>query len=75
MYIARRATAAVWADAGVFLKHATNATTNTRWGDYEASSFASWTTNAVWFGTEYSRVGGDWATHIDKVNYANLAQQ
>ena len=25
--------------------------------------------------TEFSGTGGDWATHIDKVNYANLTQQ
>ena len=60
VYIARRATAAGWPDSGFFLRLAANATTNTRWGDYEASGFASWNTNAVWFGTEYYATGGDW---------------
>jgi len=76
VYIARRATAAAgsgWGDGGIFLKVGSGATTNSRWGDYEAVSFASWGGNYVWFATEWSN--GNWSTHIDKVNYSNLAQK
>jgi hypothetical protein len=78
VYIARRATAAVgasWGDGGAFLKIAANATTNTRWGDYEAVAFEGWGSNGIVFATEYAGAGGDWATHIDRVNYTTLAQK
>jgi hypothetical protein len=78
VYIARRATAAggaSWGDGGVFLRSAANATTNTRWGDYEATSFAGWNSNNIYFATEFAGPGGDWATHIDRVNYSNLTQK
>jgi hypothetical protein len=78
VYIARRATAAAgasWGDGGFFLKQASTSTTNSRWGDYEAASFAGWNGNYVWFGTEFAGANHDWATHIDKVNYQNLAQR
>jgi hypothetical protein len=78
LYIARRATAATgasWGDGGVFLKVGANATTNTRWGDYEAVGFEGWQNNGIILATEYPGAGGDWATHIDRVNYNNLTQK
>jgi hypothetical protein len=75
VYNAKRVTSGGFSDGGVFLRQAANATTNSRWGDFEATSFASWNANWVWFATEYAGVGGDWATHVDKVNYQNLSDQ
>ena len=77
-YVARRATApagADWGDLGAFLKQAANATTNSRWGDYEAVAFEGWDANTLLFATEYAGVGGDWATHIDRVAYTSLSQR
>jgi hypothetical protein len=78
VYISRRATLAAgasWGDSGIFLRVAGNATTNTRWGDYEAVAFEGWGSNGIVFATEYAGAGGDWATHIDRVNYRNLSQK
>jgi hypothetical protein len=76
-YIARRATATGWPDTGACLSCVFGtATTNFRWGDYEAMSFDGWDTNNIWIATEYSdpTSGGDWGTHMDKVKYTSLAQ-
>ena len=78
IYVARRATLAPgsnWGDGGVFLKAGPNATTNTRWGDYEAVAFEGWNSNGIVFATEYPAVGGNWATHIDRVGYTSMAQK
>ena len=31
--------------------------------------------DGIVFATEYAGTTGDWATHIDRVNYSNLAQK
>ena len=53
----------------VYLKKATVATNNTRWGDYEATSYDGTTTNNIWFSAQYSGGNADWATFIGKVNF------
>ena len=80
--IARRATVAPgprWGGPfkghGRILREATNATSNSRWGDYEAVGFESWDRNGVVVATEYAAPGTQgWATHIDRVKYARLTQ-
>jgi hypothetical protein len=74
-FISRRATATDFPDGGVFLRVATNETFNSRWGDYEAASFAGWDSNQIWFATEYSDTTFDWGTHIDRVNYSTLSEK
>jgi hypothetical protein len=74
-YIARRATATDWPDNGFFLMEAINETFNTRWGDYEAASFAGWNSNQIWLATEYSDTTFDWGTNLSRVNYSSLDEQ
>jgi hypothetical protein len=52
-----------------FLKKSLVATTNSRWGDYEATSYDGTATNNVWFSAQFSGTTGDWATFIGKVNF------
>jgi len=76
VFIARRATAAPgssWGDGGIYLKVGSGATTNSRWGDYEAVSFEGWSRASIVFATEWSN--GNWSTHIDRVAYTSLAQK
>jgi hypothetical protein len=76
VYIARRATAtpgSVWGDGGTVLKTGSAATTNSRWGDYEAAGFEGWNRTTVVFATEWSK--GNWSTHIDRVGYTSLSQK
>jgi len=51
-------------DNGLFLKTGEAATTNTRWGDYEATSYNGPSNDKVWFAGEYSASNGDWSTYI-----------
>jgi hypothetical protein len=76
VYIARRATAAAgssFGDGGVYLKVGSAATTNSRWGDYEAAGYEGWIGNKIVFVTEWSN--GNWSTHIDRVGYTSLVQK
>jgi hypothetical protein len=52
-----------------FLKKSFVATTNTRWGDYEATSYDGIATNNVWLSAQYSGLNADWATFIGQVNF------
>jgi hypothetical protein len=74
VYIARRATGAPggWPDNGFFLRVGSGATSNTRWGDYEATAFQSWNSDFIWFATEWSN--GNWGTRLSKVKYIGLVQ-
>lgn len=51
-------------NAGRFLQMGITATTNGRWGDYEAASFDGPAGNHIWFASEYSNAKGDWSTRI-----------
>ena len=51
------------------LKAGGAATTNSRWGDYEATSYDGATTNNTWFAAEYSPSNHDWSTYIGKVHF------
>jgi hypothetical protein len=75
VYSAKRATAAGFPDGGFFLRQAANATNNSRWGDYEAVAFEGWNSNQILIAAQYAGANADWATHIDRVKYANLTQQ
>ena len=80
--IARRATVAQgphWGGPvhaqGVILRKADNATSDSRWGDYEAVGFEGWDRNSIVFATEYAAPGSQgWATHLDRVRYSRLNQ-
>jgi hypothetical protein len=74
-YIAKRATAPGFPDSGFFLRVAANATTNSRWGDYEAAGFEGWGSNKILIAAQYAGSNGDWATHIDRVYYATPDQR
>lgn len=54
-------------ESAKYLKQATTATADSRWGDYEAASYDGSSTNNTWFSSEYSN--GDWATYIGKVHF------
>ncbi len=44
-----------------------SATFNSRWGDFEATSYTGFSSNHVWVASQYS-VSGDWNTFIAKVS-------
>src|SRR5262249_31476023 len=54
VYSAKRATAASFPDSGVFLRHASNATTNVRWGDDEAVTFEGWNSHQLLIAAQYA---------------------
>jgi len=47
-----------------FLKLGENLTLDSRWGDFEATSYTGFSTNHVWVASQYSGLNGDWATFI-----------
>ncbi len=53
-------------ESALYLKKGSAATLDTRWGDYEATSYDG-SSNNTWFSAQYSN--GDWATYIGKVNF------
>lgn len=67
-YTARRVTFALglFHDGGVYLKKGLAATFNTRWGDYEATSYDGFSGDNVWFSGQYSASNHDWSTFIGK---------
>ena len=65
VYKAKRATAASFADGGVFLRQAKNATNDVRWGDYEAVTFEGWDSNQILIAAQYAGTNQSWATHIE----------
>ncbi len=56
-------------EAPKFLKKGLAPTGDSRWGDYEATSYDGSTTNNTWFAAQYSASNGDWSTYIGKVHY------
>jgi hypothetical protein len=50
----------------ILLKKGLAPTFDSRWGDYEATSYDGLTTNHVWVASQYSGTGGDWATFISR---------
>ncbi len=50
-----------------FIIEGPSATTNTRWGDYEAASYTGFSSNQIWVASQYS-VSGDWNTFISQVS-------
>jgi hypothetical protein len=69
MYATRLTTDLGGFEPAKFLKKSLVATSNSRWGDYEATSYDGIATNNVWFSAQYSGTTGDWATFIGKVNF------
>jgi hypothetical protein len=69
MYATRLTTDIGGFEAAKFLKKSIVATNNSRWGDYEATSYDGTTTNNVWFAAQFSGSNADWATFIGKVNF------
>ncbi len=67
-YTARRATFPLgfFHDGGFILKGGAAPTFDSRWGDYEATSYDGVSGNHVWFSGEYSAASGDWSTFIGK---------
>jgi len=54
-------------DGGLILKAGGAPTFDSRWGDFEATSFDG-TTN-VWFAGQYSASSGDWSTYIGRDSF------
>jgi hypothetical protein len=52
-----------------YLIQSTTPTNNSRWGDYEATSYTGSNTNNTWFAAQYSGTNADWATYIGEVNF------
>jgi hypothetical protein len=68
-YVSRRATFArgLFHDLGIFLFSSTTPTFDSRWGDYEATSYDGRTPNSVWIAGEHSGSNSDWATGIGRL--------
>lgn len=75
VYTARRATFApgFFHDGGIYLRSGDAATSNFRWGDYEAASYDGYGSDKVWFAGEYSTSAHTWSTFIgtDRFSLAN----
>jgi hypothetical protein len=54
-------------DGGIVLKSGSAPTFDSRWGDFEATSFDGATN--VWFSGQYSASSGDWSTFIGRDNF------
>jgi hypothetical protein len=72
-YTARRVsfTLGQFHDGGLYLRKGDAATTNSRWGDYEAASYEGSSSDNVWFAGEYSNSTGDWSTYIGKDRFCS----
>ena len=70
-YTARRATFPLgqFHDAGNFLHKGVAPTLDTRWGDYEATSFDGFTSDDIWMSSQYSGKNQDWRTRIVEVKF------
>jgi hypothetical protein len=71
VYTARRASypLGLFHDAGRYLQKGMAPTTNTRWGDYEATSYDGFSTDHIWFASQYSGSNQDWATAIGETQF------
>jgi len=56
-------------DAGKFLQKGLMPTTNSRWGDYEATSYDGFSTDHIWMASQYSGANQDWATVIGETQF------
>ncbi len=65
-YTARRVTFSpgLFHDGGFILRKGDAPTSNSRWGDFEATSFDG--AGNVWFAGEYSASNADWSTYIGR---------
>ncbi|MDQ6644588.1 MAG: hypothetical protein M3Y76_09075 [Chloroflexota bacterium] len=56
-------------DAGKFLQKGLAPTFDSRWGDYEATSYDGFSTDHIWMASQYSGANSDWATVIGKTKF------
>jgi hypothetical protein len=71
-YVSRRVTFQLGAmhDSGLFLVASTHIASNSRWGDYSATSFTGFANNTVWVAAEHSCTdNGDWCTALGSLRY------
>jgi hypothetical protein len=70
-YAARRVSYSLGSfhDGGLTLQSGLAPTYNSRWGDFEATSYDGVGPDDVWFAAQYSGSNGDWATVIGKDKY------
>jgi hypothetical protein len=74
-YTARRVTYSPgsFRDVGIYLRAGDANTFNSRWGDFEATSYDGVSTDNVWFSGQYSNSGGDWSTYIGEDKFSLTA--
>ncbi len=70
-YAGRRATYSLgqFHDAGRFLKVGNAPTLDTRWGDFEATSYDGPGFDHIWIASQYSGVNQDWHTQIGETQF------
>src|SRR5437588_1603184 len=70
-YTARRVTLSpgVFHDGGIYLQAGIARTFDSRWGDFEATSYDGFSKDNVWFSGQYSAANGDWSTFIGRDNF------
>ena len=70
-YTGRRATFLLgfFHDAGKFLQKGIKPTGDSRWGDYEATSYDGFSTDNIWMATEFSGSNTDWHTVIGETQF------
>ena len=70
-YTGRRATftPGQFHDAGRFLKQGVAPTSDSRWGDYEATSYDGPSFDHIWFASEFSGANTDWHTQIGETQF------
>jgi hypothetical protein len=70
-YTGRRATFTLgqFHDAGRFLKKGGAPTLDSRWGDYEATSYDGPSFDHIWFASQYSGANQDWHTRIGETQF------
>ncbi len=71
-YTARRVTYSpgFFHDGGIYLRTGDANTFDSRWGDFEATSYDGVSTDNVWFSGQYSNSSGDWSTFIGKDKFS-----
>ena len=57
-------------DQGRFLQKGLAPTLDSRWGDYEATSYDGFSTDHIWMASEYSGSNQDWHTVIGKTQFS-----
>lgn len=56
-------------DAGKFLQKGLVPTGNSRWGDYESTSYDGFSSDNIWMASQYSGSNADWATVIGETKF------